>query len=167
MLTPYADNDVDALTHVTAFQQALQKLGWSEGRSVRIDVRWGAGNIGRIQAHAIDLVALKPDVILAVSSQALQPLQRRTSSTPIVFTQIADPVGSGFVASLAHPGGNITGFTPAEFSLYGKSLEVLKEIAPQVTRVAIALASPARNASRRSMARLRVSAFIQKRSPEY
>jgi putative ABC transport system substrate-binding protein len=85
------------------------------------------------------LAALKPDVILAVSSQALQPLQRETDSIPIVFTQIADPVGSGFVASLAHPGGNITGFTPAEFSLYGKLLEVLKEIAPQVARVAVVL----------------------------
>jgi putative ABC transport system substrate-binding protein len=137
VLTPFADNDADTLAHVNAFLQALQKLGWTEGRNIRTDVRWGADNIGHIQAHAVELVALKPDVILAVSSQALQPL--RQSTIPIVFTQIADPVSSGFVASLAHPGGNITGFTPAEFSLYGKSLELLKEVAPQVTRVAIVL----------------------------
>jgi putative tryptophan/tyrosine transport system substrate-binding protein len=93
----------------------------------------------RIRAYAIELVGLKPDVIVVSTSLVLQPLQRETRSIPIVFTQITDPVGSGFVESLARPGGNITGFTPAEFSMFGKSLEVLKEVAPHVTRVAIIL----------------------------
>src|SRR5262249_28055301 len=89
------------------------------------------------RTYAIELVGLKPDVILAVTAQALQPLQQVTSSIPIVFTQMGDPIGSGFVTSMAHPGGNITGFTPAEFSMQGKRLEMLKEMAPQITRVAV------------------------------
>jgi putative ABC transport system substrate-binding protein len=92
-----------------------------------------------VRTYATELVGLKPDVILAASALALQPLQQETRSIPIVFTQIGDPLGSGFVASLAHPGGNITGFTPAEFSMHGKLLEMLKEVAPDVTRVAVLL----------------------------
>jgi putative ABC transport system substrate-binding protein len=104
---------------------------------VHIDYRWGAGDRERIRAYAIELVGLKPDVILAVSALVLQPLQQETRRIPIVFTQIGDPVGAGLVASLPHPGSNITGFTPAEFSMQGKKLEILKDVAPHVTRVAV------------------------------
>ena len=136
-LTPFAENDPDAQAYMTAFRQALEKLGWIAGRNIRIDYRWGGTDPERLKTYAIELVGLKPDVILAVTAAALQPLQQATSSTPIVFTQMADPVGSGFVASIAHPGGNITGFTPAELSMHGKKLEMLKEIAPHITRVAV------------------------------
>ena len=139
MLSPFAESDPEAQANVTAFRQALRKLGWTDGRNVRLDYRWGSADAERIRAYAIELVGLKPDVILVSTSLALQPLQQETRSIPIVFAQITDPVGSGFVASLAYPGGNITGFTPAEFSMYGKSLEVLKEVAPHVTRVAVIL----------------------------
>jgi putative ABC transport system substrate-binding protein len=139
VLSPFAESDPEAQANVTAFRQALQKLGWTDGHNVRIDYRWGSADAGRIRAYAIELVGLKPDVILVSTSLALQPLQQETRGIPIVFAQITDPVGSGFVASLAYPGGNITGFTPAEFSMYGKSLEVLKEVAPHVTRVAVIL----------------------------
>ena len=139
VLSPFAESDPEVQANVTAFRQSLQKLGWTEGRNLRIDYRWGSADAERIRAQAIELVGLKPDVILVSTALALQPLQRETRSIPIVFTQITDPVGSGFVASLANPGGNITGFTPAEFSMFGKQLEVLKEAAPQVTRVAVML----------------------------
>jgi ABC-type uncharacterized transport system substrate-binding protein len=139
VLMPFAENDSEAQSNLTAFRQAFQMLGWIDGRNVRIDYRWGGADAQRIRAYAIELVGLKPDVILASTPLALQPLQQETRSIPIAFTQITDPVGSGFVASLAHPDGNITGFTTAEFSMYGKSLEVLKEIAPHVTRVAVIL----------------------------
>jgi ABC-type uncharacterized transport system substrate-binding protein len=139
VLSPFAESDPEVQANVTAFRRSLQKLGWIEGRNLRIDYRWGSADAERIRAQAIELVGLKPDVILVSTALALQPLQRETRSIPIVFTQITDPVGSGFVASLANPGGNITGFTPAEFSMYGKSLEVLKEAAPHVTRVAVIL----------------------------
>ncbi len=139
VLSPFAESDPEVQANVTAFRQSLQKLGWTEGRNLRIDYRWGSADPERIRAQAIELVGLKPDVILVSTALALQPLQRETRSIPIVFTQITDPVGSGFVASLANPGGNITGFTPAEFSMFGKQLEVLKEAAPQVTRVAVIL----------------------------
>src|SRR5262245_21001854 len=122
VLNPFAANDPEVQTNMSAFRQSLQKLGWTEGRNVRIDYRWGGADAGRIRVQAIELVALRPDVILVSTSLALQPLQSETSSIPIVFTQITDPVGSGYAASLANPGGNITGFTPGEFSMYGKSL---------------------------------------------
>jgi ABC-type uncharacterized transport system substrate-binding protein len=137
VLMAFADNDPDAQANITAFQHALQKLGWTDSGNVHIDYRWGAGDPERIRAYAIELVGLKPDVILAVTALVLQPLRQETRSIPIVFTQIGDPVGSGLVASLSHPGGNITGFTPAEFSMQGKKLEMLKEMAPQITRVAV------------------------------
>src|SRR5262249_13846740 len=133
----FAEDDLDAQANITAFRQALEKLGWTAGRNVRIDYRWGGADPERIRAYAIELVGMKPDVVLAVSAQALQPLQEATNNTPIVFTQMGDPIGSGFVTSLAHPGGNITGFTPAEFSIHGKRLELLKEVAPHITRVAV------------------------------
>jgi len=137
VLTAFAENDPDAQAYMTAFRQALEKLGWAAGRNLRIDYRWGSAEPERIRTYAIELVGLKPDVILAVTAQALQPLQQVTSSIPIVFTQMGDPIGSGFVTSMAHPGGNITGFTPAEFSMQGKRLEMLKEVAPHITRVAV------------------------------
>ena len=137
VLTAFAENDRDAQANMTAFRQALEKLGWAEGRNVRIDYRWGGAEPERIRTYAIELVRLKPDVILAVTAQALQPLQQVASTIPIVFIQIGDPIGSGFVTSMAHPGGNITGFTPAEFSMQGKRLEMLKEVAPHITRVAV------------------------------
>jgi len=139
VLCAFAENDPIVQTNVTAFRQSLEKLGWTDSRNVHIDYRWGNADADRIRAQAIELVSLKPDVILATSALALQPLRHETTSIPVVFTQITDPVGSGFVESLSRPGGNITGFTPAEFSMLGKSLEVLKEAAPHVTRVAVIL----------------------------
>ena len=139
VLMPFAENDSDAQANIAAFRRALQVLGWTDNRNVRIDYRWGGGEPERINTYARELVGLKPDVILVSSPLVLQPLLQETRSIPIVFTQITDPVGSGFVASLAHPGGNVTGFAIAEFSMYGKSLEMLKEVAPQVARVAVLL----------------------------
>ena len=138
VLMPFSEIDSDAQANITAFRQALQMLGWTDSR-VRIDYRWGGGERERISAYASEIVGLKPDVILASSPLVLQPLLQETRSIPIVFTQITDPVDSGFVVSLAHPGGNITGFAVAEFSMYSKSLEVLKEVAPHVARVAVLL----------------------------
>jgi ABC-type uncharacterized transport system substrate-binding protein len=139
VLNPFAENDPQVQANITAFRQALQKLGWTDGRNVRIDYRWGGADPGRIRAQAKELLGLNPDVILVSSALALQPLLQETRSIPILFTQIADPVGAGLVASLARPGSNITGFTVAEFSTFGKLLEVLKEVAPHVTRVAVVL----------------------------
>ena len=139
VLMPFAENDSDAQANITAFREALQTLGWTDSRNVRVDYRWGGGEAEHISTHASELVGLKPDVILVITALVLQPLLQQTRSIPIVFTQIADPVGSGFVASLARPGGNVTGFAIAEFSMYGKSLEMLKEVAPEVARVAVLL----------------------------
>jgi putative tryptophan/tyrosine transport system substrate-binding protein len=139
VLNPFGEIDQAAQANITAFRQALQKLGWTEGRNVRSDYRWGGADAGRIRAQAIELVSLNPDVILASTSLALQPLQQETRSIPIVVVQITDPVGSGFVESLARPGGNITGFTVAEFSMFGKLLEALKDVTPLVTRVGVVL----------------------------
>ena len=137
VLNPFVENDAEERANLTAFRQTLEKLGWTEGRNVWIDYRWGSADPARIRAHAKELVSLDPDVILVSTALALQPLQQETRSIPIIFARITDPVGSGFVASLARPGGNITGFAPGEFERYGKSLELLKEVAPQVTRVAV------------------------------
>jgi putative ABC transport system substrate-binding protein len=138
VLNPFAENDPEH-TNVAAFRQALEKLGWTNGGNVQIDYRWGGADPARIRAQAKEIVAFKPDVILVSTALALQPLLQETRSIPMVVTRIVDPVGAGFVASLARPGGNLTGFTVAEFSLFGKLVEVLKEIAPQVTRVAVLL----------------------------
>jgi putative ABC transport system substrate-binding protein len=135
VLNPFAENDPEH-TNVAAFQQALEKLGWTNGGNVRIDYRWGGADPARIRAQAKEIVAFKPDVILVSTALALQPLLQETRSIPMVVTRIVDPVGAGFVASLARPGGNLTGFTVAEFSMFGKLLEVLREIAP-VTHVAV------------------------------
>ena len=122
---------------VAAFQQVLQQLGWSDGRNVRIDTRWGANDVDLDRKYAAELVALAPDVILASSTPSVTALQHVTRTLPIVFVQVSDPVGAGVVDTLARPGGNTTGFMNFEYSLSGKWLELLKQIAPNVTRVAI------------------------------
>jgi putative ABC transport system substrate-binding protein len=122
---------------VSALLRGLRDLSWRNGDNVSIDYRWGAADVGRVQSSAIELINLKPDVIVAQGSLAVSALIGLTRTIPIVFVQVGDPVGSGIVASLARPGGNVTGFTPLEFSMSGKGLEVLKEVAPQVTRVAV------------------------------
>ena len=132
-------SDPELQRRVTIFVQELQKLGWREGANLVIDYRYGAGDSERIRLDAAELVALKPDVIWTSGGLGLLSLKRSTHSVPIVFTTVYDPVGSGYVASLARPGGNITGFTLGEFSLGGKMLEVLKEVVPQVSRVAVIL----------------------------
>ena len=130
-------DDPDAKANIAAFLQVLQQLGWTDGRNVRIEYRWGAGNANDIRKHAAELVALAPDVILATGTVAMAPLLEATRTLPIVFTAVADPVGAGFVDSLARPGGNTTGFMQFEYNLSGKWLELLKQIAPNVTRAAI------------------------------
>jgi putative tryptophan/tyrosine transport system substrate-binding protein len=122
---------------LAAFLQALQQLGWTDGRNLRIEYRSGLGNAADTRKQAEELVALAPDVILASGASALTPLLSATRTLPIVFTSVADPVGAGFVESLSRPGGNATGFIQFEYSLSGKWLELLKEIAPGVTRAAV------------------------------
>jgi ABC-type uncharacterized transport system substrate-binding protein len=130
-----SETDRAAQGYVGEFQQRLQELGWAQGRNALIEYRWGAANLDRIRAYAAELVALKPDVILAQTALAAAPLQQQTHSVPVVFILIIDPVESGFVASLARPGGNMTGLTPFESSAATKWLELLKEIAPGISRV--------------------------------
>jgi ABC-type uncharacterized transport system substrate-binding protein len=120
-----------------AFVQGLQALGWTEGRDVQIDTRWGGGDADQFRKYAAELIALEPDGVLATSGATMPALMQATRTVPIVFVQVPDPVGSGFVASLARPGGNATGFTQFDFSLSGKWLEVLKELAPSVMHVAV------------------------------
>ena len=129
--------DPEAQARIAAFQQELQQLGWIVGRNVRIDTRWGGSDAESIRRYAAELVALGPDVILANGSVTVGPLLQATRSVPIVFAYVPDPVGAGFVDSLARPGRNATGFTPFEYSLAGKWLELLKEIAPRVTRASV------------------------------
>jgi putative ABC transport system substrate-binding protein len=131
-----AADDPEAQASVAAFKQALQQLGWSEGRNLQIDFRGAAGDPERMQAFAKELVALQPHVILTRSTPVTAAQLRQTRTIPIVFTVVSDPVGERFVESLARPGGNATGFTNVEFSLTGKWLELLKEVAPRVKRVA-------------------------------
>jgi len=128
---------MDFQAWVGAFQQALAQSGWIIGRNVRIDTRWGGGKSEDIRRHAMELVALSPDVILAHGASTVRPLVQATRSVPIVFPIAGDPVGAGFVDSLAKPGGNVTGFMTVEYSFGGKWLEILKEIAPGVMRVAV------------------------------
>ena len=132
-----AENDSEAQAWVAAFREALQKLGWTEGRNIRIDTRWASADVEAMQRFARELVALQPDLILSQSTLAVAALLQQTRTIPIVFALIANPVGSGFVASFARPGGNVTGFVTIEGSLGGKWLELLKEIAPRVARVAL------------------------------
>jgi putative ABC transport system substrate-binding protein len=132
-----AADDSEGQTRIAAFVQGLRELGWADGRNVRIDYRWAAGDAGAFHRYAEELLALAPDVILASGTPSVQALQKVTRTVPIVFALVADPVGAGLVESLARPGGNTTGFTPMEYSIAAKWLELLKEIAPRVTRVAV------------------------------
>jgi len=132
-----AADDPEYQARLAAFLQALQQLGWSDGHNVRIDIRWGAGNPDTMRKYAAELVALAPEVILTTTSAATTALQQATRTVPIVFSMVLDPVGGGIVESLARPGGNTTGFMQFEFSLSGKWLELLKQIAPGVTRAAV------------------------------
>jgi putative tryptophan/tyrosine transport system substrate-binding protein len=137
VLMPNAADDPEYQARMTAFLQELAQLGWIDGRNVRIDTRWGVADADRIRKYAAELVALAPDVIWAHSSGALPPLLQATRTVPIVFSNVGDPVGAGYVDSLAQPGGNATGFLVWEYSIAGKWLELLKEIAPRVTRAAV------------------------------
>jgi putative ABC transport system substrate-binding protein len=137
VLMTQAEDDPEGQTRLLALAQGLQESGWTIGRNVRIDTRWGQGDAERYRRYAAELVALAPDVILVNGPAALAQLQQATRSVPILFVNVVDPVGAGFVASVARPGGNATGFMLSEYSTSGKWLELLKEIAPRVTRAAI------------------------------
>ena len=130
-----AEDDTESKARIGAFRQGLKELGWSDGRNVRIDIRWGTADAERMRKHSAELVALAPDVILAAGgTPTVSALQQMTRTVPIVFVGVADPVGGGFVASLASPGGNTTGFTVYEYAISGKWLELLKEVAPHIQR---------------------------------
>jgi putative ABC transport system substrate-binding protein len=137
VLMSRAADDPQGQARLAAFQQALQQLGWSDGRNVRIDIRWHENDAERARRYAQELIALAPDIFLAEASVSVMALQHVTRTLPIVFAVVADPVGAGFVDSLSRPGGNITGFMVFEYGFSGKWLELLKQIAPQVTRAAI------------------------------
>src|SRR5262245_17698454 len=137
VLMPLSADDPEGLARVTAFAQGLQELGWRDGRDVRIDYRWAAADAASFHRYAQELLTLTPDVIIAVATPSLVALQQATHTVPIVFVGVTDPVGAGLVESLAHPGGNTTGFTIFEYSIGGKWLELLKEIAPRVRRAAV------------------------------
>ena len=137
VLLPAAADNAEFQAWVGAFLQVLGQLGWTIGRNVRIDTRWATTNAADIRRHAAELVALAPDVILASGTSTVGPLLQATRAVPVVFPTVVDPVGAGFVDSLARPGGNATGFLSFEYSLSGKWLELLKQIAPGVTRVAV------------------------------
>ena len=137
VLMGYAESDREAQAYVAAFREGLQKLGWTEGRNVRIDTRWAPpGDAESRQRFAKELVALQPDLVLSQTTPSTAALLQQTRTIPIIFVQVADPVGSGFVASFPRPGGNVTGFITTEPTMAGKWLELLKEIAPRVARVA-------------------------------
>jgi putative ABC transport system substrate-binding protein len=137
VLMNVAADDPEAQARNVAFLQGLHELGWTEGRNVRIDYRWAAGDADRLRRYAAELVALAPDVVLASGTSTVGPLQRASGTVPIVFAGVADPVGAGLVNSMARPGSNATGFISFEYVLSGKWLELLKQIAPGVTRVAV------------------------------
>jgi putative ABC transport system substrate-binding protein len=137
VLMDLAENDPEGQARIAAFLQGLAQLGWTDGRNVRIDTRWTAGDADRTRRQAAELIALAPDIVVATGTPTLGPLQQATRTVPIVFMMTVDPVGGGFVDSLARPGGNTTGFMLFEYGMGGKWLELLKEIAPRVTRVGV------------------------------
>jgi len=139
VLQPGSESDPVSQLRRAAFVDGLRKFGWTEGTNVLIHYRWVGDDAARVRLYATELTGMRPDVIWASGSLQLLLLKRATRTIPIVFTQVYDPVGSGFVTNLNRPGGNITGFTLGEFSMGGKTLEVLKEVAPQVSRVAVLL----------------------------
>ena len=137
VLMSTAEDDPESKARLAAFQQTLQQLGWTDGQNMRIEVRWPAGNSELLRKYAAELAALTPDVILASGGSVVSPLIQTTRTVPIVFTLTPDPVGAGFVHSLARPGGNVTGFTSYEYGLSAKWLELLKQIAPSLKRAAV------------------------------
>src|SRR5262245_40966221 len=137
MLLGIAENDLEAQARIAAFRKGLRDLGWVEGRNVQIDYRFAAGDANRIKAYVAELVTLAPDVFLANSTPVVAALRQATTSIPIVFAVVNDPVGQGFISSLAHPGGNITGFTLIEFPMVGKVLGVPKAVSPDMVRAAL------------------------------
>jgi putative ABC transport system substrate-binding protein len=137
VLMALRESDPVTQARVAAFQQALAGLGWIEGRNLKIEWRWTGADVARVREYAAELVQLAPEVILAQSTPNVAALKKATTSIPIVFAVVNDPVAQGFIASMAHPGGNITGFSFLDYSMVGKSLEMLKEIAPSVVRVAV------------------------------
>ena len=145
VLTNLAADDPEGQVRNTAFAQSLAQLGWTVGQNLRIEHRWAAGDAERIRRYAAELVALTPDVMLATGAAGVAPVLQATRTVPVVFVLVPDPVGAGFVDSLARPGGNATGFVQFEYAISGKWLELLKEIAPGVTRVAV-LRDPATTA---------------------
>jgi ABC-type uncharacterized transport system substrate-binding protein len=142
---------------IAALLEVLQRLGWSDGRNLRIDVRWAGNDVDRDRRYAAELLALAPDAILAVGTLGVLAMQKATRTVPIVFVRVSDPVGAGVVESLAHPGGNTTGFMNFEYNLSGKWLELLKQIAPQVTR-AIVIRDPANPAGSAEFGALQAAA---------
>jgi ABC-type uncharacterized transport system substrate-binding protein len=137
VLMNVAPDNPEGKTRLAAFRQVLQELGWADGQNVRVEVRAAVGQAENYRKYAAELVALAPDVVLALTTPAVVELQRASRTVPIVFTQVIDPVGSGLVAKMARPGGNATGFTSFEYAISAKWLELLKEIAPRVTRIAV------------------------------
>jgi putative ABC transport system substrate-binding protein len=133
----FAPDDPESQLRIGAFLKTMAKLGWVDGRNIRIDIRWAANDDERYRRYSLELVALAPEVIVASASPSVAALQRATRSIPIVFANVIDPVGAGFVSNLARPGGNTTGFAAFEYSTSGKWLELLKQIAPQIRRVAV------------------------------
>src|SRR3979409_1650003 len=131
------EDDAQGRTRVAALLQALANLGWTEGRNLKIEWRWTGGDIARVREYAAELVRVAPEVIFAQSTPNVAALKLATTSIPVVFAVVNDPVAQGFIASMAHPGGNITGFSFLEYSMVGKSLEMLKQIAPGIVRVAV------------------------------
>jgi putative tryptophan/tyrosine transport system substrate-binding protein len=139
MLLPYPEGDAEGRDVVAAFQERLQELGWTENRNIRFDIRWAGGDPDKARTFARELIGMTPDVIVPQSNQVTAILQQETRTIPIVFVLVGDPVGSGYVASMAQPGGNITGFAVLENAIAGKWVETLNEIAPQVSRVGFIL----------------------------
>jgi putative ABC transport system substrate-binding protein len=137
VLMNFTPDDPELATRITTFTQALEETGWIDGRNVQLEVRWAAGNMDLGRRYAADLVALAPDVILAQTTPIAEVLQQATSTLPIIFVAVTDPVGTGLVPNLARPGGNMTGFTSFEYGISVKWLELLKEIAPDVKRVLV------------------------------
>jgi putative ABC transport system substrate-binding protein len=137
ILMTTTETDSQGQDRFAAFRQGLAKLGWTDARNLQIETRWGAGNAARVQTLAAELAALKPDLLIATNTSSLTALQSQTHAIPIIFTQVVDPLGLGFVTSLARPGGNITGFSTYEFSVGTKWSELLKQIAPHVIRLAV------------------------------
>jgi putative tryptophan/tyrosine transport system substrate-binding protein len=137
VLMALAEHDAEGKKYIASFVQGLHELGWTDGDDIRVDYRWPGTDVGRIRAAAIELLDLKPDVILAMTPLTVAPLQQMTTTVPIVFVGVTDPLAAGIVASLARPGGNVTGVAALVYSIGGKSLEMLKEVAPAVSHVAV------------------------------